>query len=134
MLAKNIFNKILSTPEHISYLNNIQKHSIDGKNDQYVSNIRPQTHLTYTKHNRQSEEHHKILNAHHYSLEEIQGNTTKHIHCHHQNNTRIRKHYMVTNYIVLPYSHKHKQTTNRTKYSAAHPPRTHARHEHATSP
>ena len=39
---------------------------------------------TFEKHGRQSEEHHKnTKSSHHYALEKIQGNTTKHIHYHH---------------------------------------------------
>ena len=79
------------------------------------SNIRPRhTFAKQTKHDRQSEDHNKnTKSAHHYALEELQGNTAKHIHCHHQNDTRILKHYLITNYNT-------QQTTNRAKYSVSY--------------
>ena len=88
---------MLFTPHPAETLNktksNYKQHNTPhGHNHKNTrSNIRSQAHFrkSYTKHDRQSEEHHKnTKSAYHYSLGEIQGNTTKHIHCHHQNNTR----------------------------------------------
>ena len=130
---------MLFTPhpaEHLAKLRltmNNSPHEQKHKNTR--SNIRQQTHFlkTQTKHKRQSEEYHNITKNSPLHTGGgrggIQGSTAKHIHCHLQKTSIIRKYYLITNFI----RHKHKYTTNSTKYSAAHNHRMDTRHKHATS-
>ena len=86
-------------------------HPTEQKHNNTRSNNRPPRILSQnaykTRQTKWRTPHKNTKSARYYALGEIQGNTTKHIHCHPQNHTRIWKHYLVTNYI----RHKHKLQT-----------------------